>query len=99
MKQFYTRIEEIFCNPDNYPEEVRVEDKQFHQTEELAWKYLGTKERMKELGALMHQARELAVTDIEKKRVRSWEKGVWDYMEQGRKKYLAKQIKSQIPAK
>lgn len=98
MKQFYTRIEEIFCNPDNYPEEVRVEDKQFHQTEELAWKYLGTKERMKELGALMRQARKLAVTELEKKRVRSWEKGVWNYMVQGRKKYLAKQIKPQIPA-
>jgi len=90
MRAFYTRIEEIFNNPANYPDEVRQVEKQFHQTETLAWKYLGTAERMKELGTFIERAGQLAVRDLEKKRVRTWQEGVWDYMVKGRKMYLAK---------
>jgi hypothetical protein len=91
MKRFYLRIEEIFSTPENYPEPVRTQERQFHQTEEIAWKHLGTRERMVELGALMRSAKELAKTAIERERVASWDKGVWQYMVQGRKKYLEKQ--------
>jgi len=91
MRAFYSRIEEIFNNSDNYPDEVRQVEKQFHQTEEMAWKYLGTEERMKELDALMDRAGNLARGDLEKKRVRTWQEGVWDYMLEGRRMYLAKQ--------
>ncbi len=87
MKQFYLRIEEIFTNPDNYPKSVRTRERQFHQTERFAWKYLGTKERMDELGALMRQAKKRAGTELEKQRVRLWETGVWDYMQEGFEKY------------
>jgi hypothetical protein len=90
MKRFYLRIEDIFNDSNNYPEEVRTKETQFHQTEEFAWKYLGTEERMNELGTLMAQAEQLAKTDLEKQRVALWKKGVWDYMLQGRAKYLEK---------
>ena len=90
VKKFYIRIEEIFNDTSNYPEEVALHDKQFHQTEEIAWKYLGTKERMEELGKLIEQAKTMTVTDTEKARLATWEIGVWQYMVQGRKKYLAK---------
>jgi len=90
MKQFYLRIESIFNDSNNYPEEVRTKENQFHQNEEIAWKYLGTEERMNELGALMSQAEQLAKTDLEKQRVALWKKGVWDYMLEGRAKYLEK---------
>ena len=86
MRQFYLKIEETFSNPQNYPAEVRTVDEQFHQTEKIAWKCLGTKDRMKELGALMQRAMDLATTDIEKQRVLLWKKGVWDYMQEGYKK-------------
>ena len=66
---------------------------QFHQTEELAWKHLGTEKRMLELGALIEQAKALAATELEKERVGTWERGVWEYMKEGRRKYLAKQNK------
>jgi len=91
MRAFYTRIEEIFNNSANYPDEVRQAEKQFHQTEELAWKYLGTAERMEALAGLIERAGQLAASDAEKKRVRTWREGVWNYMLEGRRKYLAKQ--------
>ena len=88
MKKFYLTIEEAFNNPDNYPAEVRTQDKQFHQTEEFAWKYLGTESRMTELEQLIKKAQSYAATDTEKQRVETWKKGVWDYMVAGRKQYL-----------
>ena len=88
MKAFYERIEDIYSDPANYPERIRTKDWQFHQTEVIAWRYLGTEERMKELGALKDQAQALAATDEEKRRVGLWERGVWEYMVEGRKQYL-----------
>jgi hypothetical protein len=88
MKNLYLRIEDIYSNPENYPPEVRTEERQFHQNEEIAWKYLGTEERMAELGELMQKAKQLAITDVEKQRVQLFEIGVWNYMLEGRKKFL-----------
>ena len=45
---------------------------------------------MKELGALMDRAVELAGTDPERRRVETWKKGVWDYMAEGRREYVKK---------
>jgi hypothetical protein len=94
LKRFYLRVEEIYSNPANYPAEVRKDRyKQFHQTEEIAWKYLGTESRMAELGTLMDEATRLVGTDVEKQRVALFRRAVWDYMVEGRKKYLDKQAK------
>jgi len=92
MKQLYLRIEEIFSNPAHYPEDVRTGKRHSHQTEEMAWGYLGTAERMAELGQLMDTARRLAASDLEKRRVALFEKGIWDYMVEGRRKYVAKTV-------
>jgi hypothetical protein len=94
MKRIYLRIEEIFGDTTNYPEEVRKNmNKHFHQTEEMAWKYLGTEPRMAELGRWMDEATRLAGDGVEKQRVAMFRKGIWDYMVEGRKMYLAKQRK------
>ena len=91
MERMYRRIEEIFSNPASYPEDVRkTRNKHFHQTEELAWKYLGTEERMAELGKLMAEAERANTSAIEKQRVALFRKAVWDYMVEGRKMYLEK---------
>ena len=87
MRQFYLEIEETFINPDNYPSYVRTTDRQYHQTEKIAWEYLGTKERMHQLSKLMQEAGQIAETDLERKRVRLWKEGVWEYMREGRRKY------------
>ena len=88
MKNFYLKIEETYHNYDNYKGSSPLED--MHQVEEIAWKHLGTDQRMEELGELIRKAKTYAVTDLEKKRVALWEEGVWDYMVEGKKMYLAK---------
>jgi hypothetical protein len=90
MQKFYSRIEQIFGDSSNYPPQVRTADAHFHQTEEIAWKWLGTADRMRELGDWMAQAEQLAKTDEERQRVALWKRGVWDYMVSGREAYLAK---------
>jgi len=79
MKAFYDRISEI-----NRKEGV------VGTTPERSWGQLGTSVRMKELGALMDQAVELASADLEKRRVATWKEGVWDYMLEGRRQYVQK---------
>jgi hypothetical protein len=91
MKRLYLRIEEIYSDPANYPDEVRHERKQdFFQTEEMAWRYLGTEARLAELGALMDDAARLAVAGPEKQRVALFRKAVWDHMVAGRRQYLTR---------
>jgi hypothetical protein len=92
LKRMYLRIEEIFSDPANYPEEVRTNlTGQYHQTEEMAWKYLGTEPRMAELAAMMAEAEQAPVDAVEKQRVALFRKAIWDYMVEGRQQYLAKQ--------
>jgi hypothetical protein len=88
MKNFYLLIERIYSDPENYRDAQAVEG--MHQTEAIAWGRLGTEKRMTTLGRYMDRAQRFAVTDLEKKRVNLWKEGVWDYMVQGRQKYLAK---------
>ena len=90
IKRFYLRVEQIYSDPSNYPEEVKTEERQFHQNEEIAWEYLGTEERMAELSELIQKAKELADTDTEMQRVRLFERGVWEYMVSGREQWMSK---------
>lgn len=90
MRQLWLGIEETYCNPTNYPDEVRYATRDWHQTEELAWKYLGTEERMTSWSNLLAQAKSLAGTGIEYQRVMLFEEGIWIHMVQGRNRYLQK---------
>jgi len=90
MKELYARLEETYSNPANYPDEIRNSPAHHHQTEELAWRWLGTEKRMAEFAKLMAEARTAAGTGIEKRRVALFEKGIWDYMVQGKKRYERK---------
>jgi hypothetical protein len=91
MKRFYRLMEETYSNPENYPEEVRADLKRdFFQTEEMAWRFLGNAERMTALGELLDEAARLAVTEVEHQRVSLFRKGIWDPMLAGREAYLAK---------
>ena len=97
MKKLVTEIEETYSRPANYPKEVREEDRGFHQTEEIAWQWLGTKERMQTFGELMRQALDAARTDHERQRVRLFEDGVWRYMQAGRELYFEHKGKTRLP--
>lgn len=78
MKRFYYRISEI-----NREEGV------VGTNPERSWLRLGTKDRMKELGGYIENAETLASTDLEKRRVQTWKKGVWQYMKAGHNKFYA----------
>ncbi|OGV65724.1 MAG: hypothetical protein A3K19_25875 [Lentisphaerae bacterium RIFOXYB12_FULL_65_16] len=98
MKELYCRIEDTFSNPKYYPPEIQNSAAHQHQTEELAWGSLGTDLRMADLASLMDQAKAAASSDIEKQRVAVFEKGIWNYMVEGRAKYLeSKKLRAQPP--
>jgi hypothetical protein len=87
MKQFYLRIEEIACNPENYPPPLHRKNR--IDWKNAAWTHLGTAERMQELGGLMGKAQILARTEQEKRRVGLWRDAIWKWMMEGRAQYLA----------
>jgi hypothetical protein len=89
LEKFYYRISEI-----------NREERVLGTTPENSWEKLGTEARMKELGALMGRAGELARTDLEKRRVDTWKRGVWDYMNEGREDYLKQKrarVQKEVP--
>ena len=72
MKRFYLRISEI-----NREEGI------VGTTPRASWERLGTAERMQALERDIEEAMHLAQTDLEKQRVDTWKRGVWDYMKAG----------------
>ena len=99
MKQLYLTMEEIYGTPANYSDPIATgrQEAHHHQTEEMAWGYLGTARRMASLGRLMSQAKQLASTELERQRVALFEMGVWDYMTAGREQYMER-VKAQHSA-
>lgn len=89
MKRFYLGLEEIVCDPTNYPSPYHRRDG--INWKAVAWERLGTAERMEKLGALIAQAEGLAGTETEKQRVALWRGAIWEWMRQGRDQYLAAQ--------
>lgn len=87
MEKFYLQIEEIACNPANYPPPLYRKDG--IDWKNVAWTHLGTPERMEQLGALMREAQTLAQTELEKRRVSLWHDALWKWMAEGRAEYAA----------
>jgi len=90
MRKFYETVEQTYGDPANYPEAIatgKIEG-HHHQTEEVAWGYLGNAKRTETLGKLMDEAKAAAQTPEQKQRVALFVLGVWDYMTAGRKQYL-----------
>ncbi|MFO7976299.1 MAG: DUF4838 domain-containing protein [Candidatus Hydrogenedentota bacterium] len=92
MKKFYLQLEEIACDPKNYPRPLYR--KNGIDWEDVAWTHLGTEKRMKRLGALIEEAQARAQTKEEKQRVALWTDALWKWMEDGRAEYLAKQTET-----
>jgi hypothetical protein len=90
MERLYIAIERTYSNPANYPEAIATgrKEEHHHQTEELAWGWLGTEKRMESFGRLLQEAKAAAKTEVVKHRVALFEKGTWDYMVAGRRLYM-----------
>lgn len=87
MQAFYQKIESVYNDFSRYPDRVKGEQ-HHHQDEELAWRYLGTEEVMLELENHIQAALAAKLSLIERERVKSWEKGIWEYMKTGKNNYL-----------
>ena len=85
LKAMYLLIEAAYADPANYPAGYGG-----GQTAEVAWTQLGTVERMEEMSQLMAEAEKLTDTPLHKNRVELWRKSIWDYMDSGRKSYVAR---------
>ncbi len=92
MREFYELIEKTYNDPNNYPEDIRNGKLESHQTEEIAWNCLGTKERMEKLAGLMAAAKAAAKTENEKQRVALFERGIWLPMLQGTANYAKAEV-------
>jgi len=99
LREFYETVERTYGSPANYAENIATgkAEGHHHQTAEMAWKYLGTEERMAQLGKLMAQAQARAQTPEQKQRVELFRLGVWEYMVAGRKQYLERPGAAQTP--
>ena len=84
LKKFYRLVEKRYCDKNLYPKGSG------HQTVQLAWGTLGTKEVMDKLGSFIAEAEKLAETDFEKARVKCFKLGIWDYMKQGFDSYTVR---------
>lgn len=90
MRKIYDTIEQTYGNPANYPDAIAQKkiEGHHHQTEEVAWGYLGNERRMAEMQKLMDAAATAAQTPAQKQRVELFRLGTWEYMVEGRKQYM-----------
>jgi hypothetical protein len=91
MRAFYELVEAIYCDPANYPEGANAGT---GQTPYIAWECLGTPPRMEKLGQLMNEAHVACRTDLERKRVALFDKGIWQLMRKGRDLYAVQRAKA-----
>jgi hypothetical protein len=90
IRKFYDTVEQTYGSPASYPEAIATGklEGHHHQTEEVAWGYLGNAKRMESLAKLIAEAKAAAQTSEQKQRVALFEMGTWDYMVAGRNLYL-----------
>jgi hypothetical protein len=84
MRALYESMEATYADPANHP------GRDVAQTEAQAWLHLGTEERMREYGRLLSKARSLARqgTSAQQQRVALFDRGIYRWMQEGRKGFL-----------
>jgi hypothetical protein len=88
MRRLYDELEQTYTDPANYPAEW-LESPNVRLTEELCWGHLGTAERMRRFQALLQEAQRAAATQMEKKRVEWFTRGIWRPMVKGARDHAA----------
>ena len=92
VREVFAEAERIDKLMSTYIEDSRISEINREEgivgtSPEKSWAKLGTPERMKELGLYIDEAVKLAGTDLEKRRVETWKKGVWEYMKAGHRQF------------
>ena len=96
IRDFYTLIEERYCDPNCYPKRG---DEPYggHQNVRVAWKHLGTPEVMKQLGGYIERAHETAQSPDHKQRVALLDQAIWQYMKTGHETFMTR-MSAPIPS-
>jgi hypothetical protein len=93
MREIHDLIEQTYSNPANYPPSIldpasyssrKVGEKHFHQTKEMAWKWLGTKQRIDRITALMAEAKAAPLGEAERRHVEAFDIIAYRHLLEGR---------------
>jgi hypothetical protein len=93
MREIHDLIEQTYSNPANYPPSIldpasyssrKVGEKHFHQTKEMAWKWLGTKQRIDRITALMAEAKAAPLGEAERGHVEAFDIIAYRHLLEGR---------------
>ena len=93
MRQIYDLIEQTFSNPANYPPSIldpasypdrKTGEKHFHQTKEMAWKWLGTRERIDRITSLLAAAKAAPVEEAARRHLEAFEAVAYRHLIEGR---------------
>lgn len=93
MREIHDLIEQTFSNPANYPPSIldpasyanrKSGEKQFHQTKEMAWKWLGTQERIDRITSLLAAAKAAPVGEAERRHLEAFEAVAYRHLIEGR---------------
>jgi Domain of unknown function (DUF4838) len=87
VRSFYDLVEKVYSSKESYPAEFLIKTSTPHQTEEIAWKYLGTPQVMEELSKYIEQAEKSVEGDLHKKRLQLFIDAYWKPMLEGSKKW------------
>ena len=82
MRQFYTEVEDAYCNPANYPNVKGAATAVIYHNP--SWTLLASADRMERLGKLVADAKAVALEEPFKSRVALFDKGLWQQMVKGK---------------
>lgn len=91
LRKFYEAVEATYSNPNNYPDPVRTGEVGIHQNRAIAWKWLGTPERMAKFAEYIAEADAAPCTSLQRRRVEIFKLSYWDYMQAGLRETLARE--------
>ncbi|MHB1459208.1 MAG: DUF4838 domain-containing protein, partial [Armatimonadota bacterium] len=99
MKTLYLDMEKTFISPSTYPEYIPKSKAHQHQTRELIYEYEATPERMAKYQKLIEQAKTMADTDIERRRIGLFDKAIIQPLMEGVVKYREYKLmlKAELP--
>ena len=93
MHNFYNLVEQTYSDPANYPPDYAASAWPNHESEIVAWGWLGTADVMAQLQADMTQAATAAGSNNPyATNVNLFNLGTWSYMQQGRQDYLTNYV-------
>ncbi len=87
MKRLYLDMERVFTDVNTYPDDIKHSPAHQHQNRRLTYEYELTPKRLADYQGLINKARDLATSELEKRRVDYFDKGIVQPLADGMAKY------------